>query len=74
MYKCTGCDMLFYSQVDCEAHRNNHHEGDNPGGCVAVKYACPRCGQQFGHPWDVRNHAMREHGWQRAAPVEVLLD
>ena len=70
MYKCSSCSTLFYSMVDCEAHLANEHP-DQGDSCVQVQFRCPVCGQVFGHKTDVTNHALRDHGKQRVAPLEI---
>jgi len=71
MYKCSACDSLFYSQVDCRSHVRDRHPDSNPDPCTLVYYRCPLCEQLFGHQADVRNHALRDHGRQRVKGVEV---
>lgn len=70
MYKCSSCSTLFYSTVDCQEHLASQHP-DHEESCTRVQYRCPVCGQIFGHKNDVTNHALRDHGRQRVAALEI---
>lgn len=71
MYLCKQCSEEFFSQVDCAAHLEAQHPDSPADGCVFVHYQCPICGQLFSHKVDCRNHALRNHGIQKAVCLQV---
>lgn len=71
MYRCQICNTLCYSLVDCQKHWENEHPDEEPQNCKKVAYECGYCGLTFGHQTDVRNHALREHGFQQIEAIEV---
>ncbi len=70
MIKCTVCDQMFYSIVDCTSHVERTHADPDQDPCIRVQYRCNICGRVFGHRADVRNHTLREHGLQRVSMSE----
>ncbi len=71
MYKCTVCEELFYSTVDCASHVEKVHPEHEPTACIQVQYRCDHCGRVFGHKRDVHNHTLREHGLQKPSLTEI---
>ncbi len=73
MYRCTVCQELFYSLVDCQKHVEAHHAEAQGEVCIPVRYTCGYCGRRFGHRADVQNHALRDHGLQHVAIQEEAI-
>lgn len=70
MFKCTQCEMRFFSEIDCCNHAEAEHPDAGIEACTQVFYRCTICEQSFGHPRDCRNHGLREHGLQEIECVE----